>query len=517
VAAPDPSEIAQVAAQYSIPPAILYAVGEVESGYSDAVISGQQTSSAGAVGAFQFMPATAQAYGVSVQQLAGNYSLQLNLAARMLHDLFERYGSWQGALSAYNSGSPTAATGYASQVLGVAAKDPGYGMGSQGADGGVGTAGAQGSSSGYAPSDLAFWRGASGDFTNTLQGMTSSGGVVTQGALDSYRQQASQVSQGSPGHGGEGLSGFNGQCVGWVEQVLPWVPYGPATAAGYAAALPQVPGVRQSSAAGAQPGDVVVFAPGQAGADSTDGHIAVVTGVSANGDIQVSQANWDENGQPSVMTIPAATAQGLSFFSPPPQDVQASAQAAVASVQAAQGAGGVSSLSEPGSPQQATQASSTQQVQANEPDAQLVQAFAQEAQANGIDPQHLTDNISTAIALMRYVTGKDTMSLADYGPVSGMDPSAMLDYFRSLPHGTYPGLTSGQFMDTAHAASIPSLQYQSRQPEAAEVARFASAGYTPQMMNQYYQQTAKSGAGPTSIATAETYSTTHGGSGIRSE
>jgi hypothetical protein len=514
---PDAFVLAQVAAQYSIPPAILFAVGEAETGYGDGYVSGSQRGGSGEWGAFQFMPATLQGYGFTGQQIAGNFELQAELAARMLHDLFQKYGGWQAALSAYNSGSPTGAPSYASKVLGIAGQDPSYGMGAQGAQG-PGTA--QGATSGYAPSDLAFWRGASGDFTNALQGMSQGGGVVSPDVLASYRMQASQVGQGATGHGVEGLSGFNGQCVGWVEKVLPWVPYGPATAADYAAALPQVPGVRQSSAAGAQPGDVVVFAPGQAGADSSAGHIAVVTGVGANGDITVSQANWDENGQPSVMTIPAETAQGLSFFSPPPQDVQASAQAAVESMQAAQSTGGVSSLSSARSPQPATLTSSVsrpgEQGQ-GEVDPSAIAAFAQEAQAHGIDPQHLTDNISTAIAMMRYVTGKDTMSLAQYGPLNGMDQSAMLDWFRQQPHGTYPGLTSGQFMDTAHAASIPSIQYQSRQPEPAEVARFASAGYTPQMMSQYYQQTAKSGAGPTAAATAETFSTTHGGSGIRSE
>ena len=126
---PDPAVIAQVAAQYSIPPAILYAVGQQESGYSDAIIGGRQRGGSGEWGAFQFMPATLASYGLTGPQIAGDFELQATLAARMLHDLYERYGNWSAALSAYNSGSPSGAPSYARSVLGIAGQDPSYGMG----------------------------------------------------------------------------------------------------------------------------------------------------------------------------------------------------------------------------------------------------------------------------------------------------------------------------------------------------------------------------------------------------
>lgn len=110
---------------------------------------------------------------------------------------------------------------------------------------------------------------------------------------------------------------FVGQCVGWVEAVLPWVPKGPAYAAGYTQKLPSV-GATRIDAASASAGDVVVWQPGQGGASSPAGHIAVVTGSDGSGGLNVSQANWGSNGMPSIMHIPAALASTLAVFAPPP-------------------------------------------------------------------------------------------------------------------------------------------------------------------------------------------------------
>lgn len=134
------------------------------------------------------------------------------------------------------------------------------------------------------------------------------------------------------------FAGFIGQCVGWVETVLPWVPKGPTYAAGYTAVLPST-GARRITAATAQAGDVVVFQPGQGGASSPAGHIAVVTGTDGIGGLTVSQSNWGSNGLPSVMSIPAGLAATLAVFAPPPGQEANSASRALLSAQGLSNAG----------------------------------------------------------------------------------------------------------------------------------------------------------------------------------
>lgn len=148
----------------------------------------------------------------------------------------------------------------------------------------------------------------------------------------------------------DSLSGFVGQCVGWVEATLPWVQKGPAYAADYITALPRQ-GATAVSSTMATAGDVVVWAAGQGGASSPAGHIAVVTGRDAQtGDIEVSQANWGENGLPSVMTIKAAAASGLHFFAPPAGWGPQSQTNALISRQAAGGRSSGTDSSSAGSP-----------------------------------------------------------------------------------------------------------------------------------------------------------------------
>jgi membrane-bound lytic murein transglycosylase D len=83
-------------------PQDLHALVFVESGYAPTA-----TSSAGAVGLWQFMPSTARAYGLNVQP---DYDDRRSLkkaseaGAHHLADLYERFGNWDLALAAYNMG-----------------------------------------------------------------------------------------------------------------------------------------------------------------------------------------------------------------------------------------------------------------------------------------------------------------------------------------------------------------------------------------------------------------------------
>jgi membrane-bound lytic murein transglycosylase D len=83
-------------------PLDLHALVFVESGYSPAA-----TSPAGAAGLWQFMPGTARAYDLTIER---DYDERRSVTkaseagARHLADLYERFGSWDLALGAYNMG-----------------------------------------------------------------------------------------------------------------------------------------------------------------------------------------------------------------------------------------------------------------------------------------------------------------------------------------------------------------------------------------------------------------------------
>lgn len=88
--------IRRVAAETGLPEAMLYAVVKNESGFNPRALSPK-----GAMGLMQLMPETARALGVS-----DPFDPEQNLrgGARYLAQQFERFGSWERALAAYNAG-----------------------------------------------------------------------------------------------------------------------------------------------------------------------------------------------------------------------------------------------------------------------------------------------------------------------------------------------------------------------------------------------------------------------------
>lgn len=109
--------IAGAAAKYGVPPSIMQAVATQESGLNATPPDG----AAGEIGTFQVMPANITAAGYTANQ-ARDPTTNANIAGNMLASLYDKYGSWSAALSAYNTGSPTSPTGatYAASVLTIA-------------------------------------------------------------------------------------------------------------------------------------------------------------------------------------------------------------------------------------------------------------------------------------------------------------------------------------------------------------------------------------------------------------
>ena len=109
--------ITQQAVASGVPPSIALAVAQQESGVSQWTKSGGLvTGTSGEIGVFQLMPATAAGLGVDPADLTQNISGGISLLAQ----LYQKYGDWAKALSAYNSGSATGSPSYATNVLAIA-------------------------------------------------------------------------------------------------------------------------------------------------------------------------------------------------------------------------------------------------------------------------------------------------------------------------------------------------------------------------------------------------------------
>jgi len=102
-----PALIQQTAAAYGVPPAIALAVATKESGLDQAAVG-----SAGEIGVFQLKPSTAADLGVDPYSLVDN----VTGGVKYLSQLFNQFGDWFTALTAYNGGAGNVARGTVSSA-----------------------------------------------------------------------------------------------------------------------------------------------------------------------------------------------------------------------------------------------------------------------------------------------------------------------------------------------------------------------------------------------------------------
>lgn len=88
-----------VARTYNIPEGIFLGLIEFESSWNPDAVSIK-----GAIGLTQVLPTTARTLGYDPEELARNPSLQLEVGARYLSDMYNLFQSWDEALAAYNAG-----------------------------------------------------------------------------------------------------------------------------------------------------------------------------------------------------------------------------------------------------------------------------------------------------------------------------------------------------------------------------------------------------------------------------
>lgn len=96
------SAITSAAQKYGVPTQIALSVAQAESSMNPSAVS-----SAGAIGLFQLMPATAAGLGVNPYDPIQN----IDGGVRYLSQLYSRFGDWTQALAAYNFGPGNVGSG----------------------------------------------------------------------------------------------------------------------------------------------------------------------------------------------------------------------------------------------------------------------------------------------------------------------------------------------------------------------------------------------------------------------
>ncbi len=94
------ADLFNATAELGIDPRLVAAVAWAESGFDPDVVSCERASAAGALGIMQFMPGTARGMGIDPCDPAE----AIPAGARYLLTQYERFGSWELALAAYNAG-----------------------------------------------------------------------------------------------------------------------------------------------------------------------------------------------------------------------------------------------------------------------------------------------------------------------------------------------------------------------------------------------------------------------------
>jgi soluble lytic murein transglycosylase-like protein len=120
--------IVKYSKQYNVPADIAFGVANHETGYRGPFhwrYNPRLTSSANAYGAMQIQVPTANSFSdfsVTKTDLLNNLELNVELSMRILSHLKKKYGSWQLALGAYNTGKPVV-NGYASSIVNFEAEN----------------------------------------------------------------------------------------------------------------------------------------------------------------------------------------------------------------------------------------------------------------------------------------------------------------------------------------------------------------------------------------------------------
>lgn len=114
--------IKQYAKEYDINENILFSIANIETGYQGPLHTTYKhnLSSSVAHGPMQITNSTANMINgvpISTHELKNNIEKNIQLSAKLLSYLYNRYGSWDKVISAYNTGNPNIAHGSYTQIV----------------------------------------------------------------------------------------------------------------------------------------------------------------------------------------------------------------------------------------------------------------------------------------------------------------------------------------------------------------------------------------------------------------
>lgn len=445
MAAPTDAEIAQIASQYSIPPAILMGIVKSEGGSSS----------------YSLPTATVGAYGQSAAQMQADPLLALSIVARTLSQSFAQTGSWESALSVYLTGdpnsweSPTSSVG--GQVLGIlgqASTNPTFGL------------------NGYQPASAPTFQQGVSAFEQHLTGLVGMGGVVSQHTVDSFRSQAAQI----------GSQQFQQSAnMGQVSEDILTAAKIPVTDANVALITTMARGEGMplgsfnwlaSTTPEAGSGTfnsvgVQQYGSYQSGVDAT-----AQTLLNGNYDrmIQLMRSGTDLT---TIARDPGVANDLRTWQGGSSEDVN--------NLRALKDVPG----SKPTQPKD------------KPPDPSKVGEFAQQLQGAGIDPEVFSEHFATLAQSRRQLLGSQRTSVSDFASMQQalsavgrvVDQAGVLEHVRAQPHPLFPNVAAGTFHDTFGLASIYSTTHTGAFPTLHETANLASLDH--KAISDFYQQKAK--------------------------
>lgn len=445
---PTDAEIAQVAAQYSIPPAILMGIVKSEGGSAT----------------YSLPTATVGAYGLNANQMKTDPLMALTVVARTLEQSFEQTGSWESALSVYLTGDPNAWQSQTSSVggqvmgiLGQASTNPTLGL------------------TGLQPANVATFNQGATAFESHLSGLVSMGGVVSQHTVDAFRGQAAAI----------GIQKFQPSVnLGQVADDVLTAAKIPVTDANVALITTMARGE-------GMPGGVfnwLASTTPEAGSGAfntlpSGGHVQEYTSYQQGID---ATAQTLLNGNYNRMVSLMRSGADLKTIASDPGVAQA--------LRKWQG----------GSSEDVNNLRALKDVPGKQPakkdappDPSKVGEFAQQLQGANIDPHEFAEYFSTLSSARRQLLASQRTDVNDYASMQQslqakavpVSHSNILAHVREQPHPQFPNVTAGAFADTFKLGSLYSTTHTGSFPTLAETAGLA--GLDHRAISDYYMQKAK--------------------------
>jgi murein DD-endopeptidase MepM/ murein hydrolase activator NlpD len=463
----DNQTVAQVAAQLSIPPSLLFGLSQVR----------------------------------AIDSVA-----ELQTQAQALAAAFAQAGSWEAALSQVVSGDPAAyqsptspAGGTVNAIMGIAAARPGWGVDST-----------------WKPASGSLFNRAAGAFGRSIQALAPLGGVVTADHAKQWFQTAAQVrrtaaapsgnfaSTSGPGGGAApfqfGALPFDRRYVGavtegfgersgpggYTEQGADYgLPHGTALTAPIAGTVRVVRPRNPHSGTG-----LTVYIRRPDGTMAYIGHMGETT-LQDGQQVEAGEPIGTSGGVPGIDEFPgnssgAHVEVGIigadgRVYNPQPVLEQAMQSG---------GAGGGATSAPPGQAGEGGRRPMGAQPQPTTSPAEVA-GFAQRLKAMNVTPEHFEQLYPHVAVTRRRLLGLNT-SLDDLAPHVGQTPADVLATVRATPHPRYPEHTAGSLFDMMQTATLHAPYSLGRMPYLSEAARMLSAKYGHGDVEKWYRSQVES-------------------------